>query len=142
MEDVAASAAFFLSLSLLLLMVSTAIKPFLPASEVYAPTAPSAEAPRRLVYVYSLHGDVVAVAVPPDTTPDELLGLGASGGLLTVFELYPGGYRCSPPVEVRIGGDPYRGLWCPPPWHGVVASRCPPQGPVSIGRWLAVSYRC
>jgi len=41
---------------------------------------------------------------------------------------------------VRIGPDPYTGLWCPPPWRVQPPPDCVPRGATSRGRVMVVEY--
>jgi hypothetical protein len=70
--------------------------------------------------------------------------LGVPGTLVAVFTVYPGGYSCTryTGAPVRIGPDPYTGLWCPPPFDAKAESNCVPVGLTSRGRWLFVQYSC
>jgi hypothetical protein len=74
--------------------------------------------------------------------------LGVPGTLAAVFTVYPGGYNCTryTRAPVKIGPDPYTGLWCPPPFdvkaEADAIKNCIPVGLTSRGRWLLVQYSC
>jgi len=158
MEDVVAATAFIAALASLLLYAVVVTFQFIEAKIVEAPHAPAGNVPTRKVYIYATPVNsslipsslpapgVRLVAVEYEGDVEELRrALGIGGVLVAVFEIYPGGYRCwlTPGVKsVRIGGDPYTGLWCPPPFSNAAVAGCSPVGIASRGRWLVVQYSC
>jgi len=158
MEDAVAVAAFIAALASLLLYAVAVVSQFTEAKIVEAPHAPAGDVPTRKVYIYAMPTSspripsslpapgVRLVAVEYEGDVEELRrALGIGGVLVVVFEIYPGGYRCrlAPGVKsVRIGDDPYTGLWCPPPFSNATVAGCWPVGIASRGRWLVVQYSC
>jgi len=158
MEDVVAATAFIAALASLLLYAVAVASQFTEVKIVESPLAPAGDAPTRRVYVYATPTSsplissslpvpgVGLVAVEYEGDVEELRrALGIGGVLVAVFEIYPGGYRCrlAPGVKsVRIGDDPYTGLWCPPPFSNATVAGCSPVGIASRGRWLVVQYSC
>jgi len=144
MEDLVSAAVFITALTALFVFVALVLKPFMPAKVVEAPVAPSDDAPTRRVYVYNASGRLYAVEYAGSDVEAFRKAAGVPGSLAAVFEVYPGGYRCQryTRAPVRIGDDPYTGLWCPPPFDTRVDHSCQPVGLTSRGRWLLVQYRC
>jgi len=144
MEDLISAAVFITALSALFVFTLLVLKPFMPAKTAEAPLAPSQDAPARRIYVYNASGMLYAVDYQGDDVEAFRRAVGVPGVLVTVFEVYPGGYRCQryTRAPVRIGDDPYTGLWCPPPFDARVDHNCQPIGITSRGRWLLVQYRC
>jgi len=149
MEDLIAAAVFITALAALFIMAMVTIKPFLPSKIIEAPAAPAGDAPTMRVYVYNDTGRLYAVAYAGDDVETFRMALGAPGSLAAVFMVYPGGYNCTKYTRapVRIGPDPYTGLWCPPPFdvktdRANANSTCVPVGLTSRGRWLLVQYSC
>lgn len=144
MEDAVTVAVFAVALGALMLVAVYTIAPFLSAKVVEVPVAPSADVPERRVYVYSDGRSITAVELDGDV--EWFRGaIGVSGGLAAVFYIYPGGYRCQlmPGYSsVKLGDDPYTGLWCPPPFKNASVAGCVPAGVTSRGRWLLIQYRC
>ncbi|MEM4577714.1 MAG: hypothetical protein QXU59_02670 [Pyrobaculum sp.] len=142
MEDVVAAVVFFTAFSTLLLFTAASLSPFLYTKTVASPHAPSEDTPSRVFYVYNVskrdgfdlivaeHGD--KIETPP------------TWRLVAVFRVYPGGYDCVLLTEpsVKIGDDPYTGLWCPPPLDVREVEGCTPKGLTSRGRWLLIEYVC
>ena len=143
-EDVVAAAVFALATAALIAFAIAVMAPFPHSKTVEAPVAPSKDAPVRRVYVYEQGGQLYAVEYEVENVDAFRQMAGISGPLVAVFEVYPGGYRCQKyvPYPVRIGPDPYNGLWCPPPYEPKDVSGCTPIGVTSRGRWLLVQYRC
>jgi len=158
MEDVVAATAFIAALASLFLYAVAIASQFTELKIVESPLAPAGDAPTRIVYVYATPTSsllvpsrlpapgVGLVAVEYEGDVEELRrALGIGGVLVAVFEIYPGGYSCrlAPGVKsVRIGDDPYTGLWCPPPFSNATVAGCSPVGIASRGRWLVVQYSC
>ena len=147
MEDFIAAAVFVTALAALFVMAVATLKPFLPTKTVEAPIAPSSDAPTIKVYVYNHRGRLYAVKYAGNDSEAFRMALGVPGSLVAVFTIYPGGYNCTryTRIPVRIGPDPYTGLWCPPPFdvnRADVNRNCVPVGLTSRGRWLLVQYSC
>ncbi len=147
MEDFIAAAVFVTALAALFVVVGVTLKPFLPSKIVEAPIAPSKDAPTIKVYVYNHTGRLYAVEYAGSDPEAFRRAPGVSGTLVAVFTIYPGGYSCTryTRAPVRIGPDPYTGLWCPPPFdvnRANVNKNCVPVGLTSRGRWLLVQYSC
>ena len=139
-----AAAVFVTALAALFVMAVAALKPFLPSKIVEVPAAPGRDAPTIKVYIYNDTGRLYAVEYA-GTDPEAFRRtVGVPGDLAAVFTVYPGGYNCTmyTRIPVRIGPDPYTGLWCPPPFDAEVESNCVPVGLTSRGRWLLVQYSC
>jgi len=146
-EDFVAATVFVTALAALFVMAVATLKPFLPSKTVEAPIAPSKDAPTVKVYVYNHTGRLYAVEYAGDNPEAFRRALGVPGTLAAVFTVYPGGYNCTryTHAPVRIGPDPYTGLWCPAPFDvnsANVNSNCVPVGLTSRGRWLLVQYSC
>jgi hypothetical protein len=146
-EDFVAAAVFATALAALFVMAGATLKPFLPSKIVEAPIAPSKDAPTIKVYVYNHTGRLYAVEYAGSDPEAFRRALGIPGTLVAVFTVYPGGYSCTryTRAPVRIGPDPYTGLWCPPPFdvnRTNVNGTCVPVGLTSRGRWLLVQYSC
>jgi len=143
-EDFIAAAVFVTALAALFVMAGVTLKPFLPSKIVEVPAAPSKDAPAVKVYVYNHTGKLYAVQYAGDNPEAFRRALEVPGDLAAVFTVYPGGYNCTryTRAPVRIGPDPYTGLWCPPPFDAKVESNCVPVGLTSRGRWLLVQYSC
>ena len=147
MEDFIAATVFVTALAALLVMAMVTIKPFLPSKIVEAPIAPSKDAPTIKVYVYNHTGRLYVVKYAGNDPETFRRAVGVPGTLVAVFTVYPGGYNCTryTRAPVRIGPDPYTGLWCPPPFdvnRTNVDSTCVLVGLTSRGRWLLVQYSC
>ncbi len=149
MEDFIAAAVFATALAALFVMAVATLKPFLPSKIVEAPIAPSKDAPTVKVYVYNHAGRLYAVEYAGSDPEAFRRALGVPGTLAAVFTIYPGGYNCTryTRAPVRIGPDPYTGLWCPAPFdvktdRANTNSTCVPVGLTSRGRWLLVQYSC
>jgi signal peptidase I len=143
-EDFVAAAVFVTALAALFVMAGVTLKLFLPSKIVEAPIAPGKDVPTRHIYVYNHTGSLYAVEYA-GTDPEAFRrAVGMPGDLVAVFTVYPGGYNCTryTRVPVRIGPDPYTGLWCPPPFDTKVEKGCVPVGLTSRGRWLLVQYSC
>jgi hypothetical protein len=143
-EDFIAAAVFATAFAALFVMAGITLKPFLPSKIVEAPIAPSKDAPTVKVYIYNHTGRLYAVEYIGNDVEAFRRALGVPGTLVAVFTVYPGGYNCImyTRVPVRIGSDPYTGLWCPPPFDAEVEKGCVPVGLTSRGRWLLVQYSC
>jgi len=147
-EDFIAATVFATALAALFVMAVAALKPFLPSKIVEVPAAPGKDAPTIKVYVYNHTGRLYAVEYAGDNPEAFRRALGVPGTLAAVFTIYPGGYNCTryTRAPVRIGPDPYTGLWCPPPFdvkaEADVNKNCVPVGLTSRGRWLLVQYSC
>jgi hypothetical protein len=146
-EDFVSAAVFATALAALFVMAGAAFKPFLPSKLVEVPAAPSKDAPTVKVYVYNHTGRLYAVEYAGSDVEAFRRAAGVPGTLAAVFTVYPGGYNCTryTHAPVRIGPDPYTGLWCPPPFDVDSAnlnSNCVPVGLTSRGRWLLVQYSC
>ncbi|ACB40143.1 hypothetical protein [Pyrobaculum neutrophilum] len=144
MEDLVAASAFIVALSALTVYTALVLKPFMPAAVVEAPIAPARDAPVRHIYVYNSSSGLYAVEYEGAGVEEFRRSLGVPGDLVAVFEVYPGGYRCSlyGSRAVRLGADPYTGLWCPPPFRPHVDPDCVPVAIAARGRWLVAQYRC
>jgi hypothetical protein len=146
-EDFVSTAVFATALAALFVMAGVTLKPFLPSKTVEAPIAPSKDAPTIKVYVYNHTGRLYAVEYAGDNPEAFRRAIGVPGSLVAVFTVYPGGYNCTRHTRapVRIGPDPYTGLWCPPPFdvnRSNANNNCVPVGLTSRGRWLLVQYSC
>jgi len=143
-EDFVSTAVFVTALAALFVMTVAALKPFLPSKIVEAPIAPSKDAPTRHIYVYNATGRLYAVEYAGSDPEAFRRAVRVPGDLVAVFTVYPGGYSCTryTRAPVRIGPDPYTGLWCPPPFDAEVEENCAPVGLTSRGRWLFVQYSC
>ena len=148
MEDFIAATVFVTALAALFVMAVATLKPFLPSKIVEVPAAPGKDAPTVKVYVYNDAGRLYAVEYAGSDPEAFRRALGVPGDLVAVFAVYPGGYNCTryTHAPVRIGPDPYTGLWCPPPFdvkaEADVNKNCVPVGLTSRGRWLLVQYSC
>ena len=149
MEDFIAASVFITALAALFVMAGITLKPFLPSKIVEAPIAPGRDAPTVRVYVYNDTGGLYAVEYAGSDVEAfrrvmEIPAVEMSSSLVAVFTVYPGGYSCTryTGAPVRIGKDPYTGLWCPPPFDAKVEKGCVPVGLTSRGRWLLVQYSC
>jgi len=144
MEDLVAGAVFITALAALFVMAMVTIKPFLPSKLVEVPAASGRDAPTIKVYVYNHTGRLYAVEYAGSDPEAFRRTVGVPGDLAAVFTVYPGGYSCTryTRAPVRIGSDPYTGLWCPPPFDVKVERNCVPVGLTSRGRWLLVQYSC
>lgn len=146
--SLAAAAVFSSALSVLLLFAVLKIAS-LPHASLTIPLSESQGAPARWIHVFYSGGVFVAVdAGTPSPYVAEALA-GVNGVWVATFKLWPGGYTClynssfalnGKPISkdnpLKIGEDPYTGLWCPPPWSGTRS--CPNGVPASMGRILAV----
>jgi hypothetical protein len=147
-EDFVAAAVFVTALAALFVMAVATLKPFLPSKLVEVPAAPARDAPTIRVYVYNDTGRLYAVEYAGSDVEAFRRTVGISGTLIAVFTVYPGGYNCTRYTRdpVRIGPDPYTGLWCPAPFdvkaEADVNKNCVPVGLTSRGRWLLVQYSC
>jgi hypothetical protein len=147
-EDFIAATVFVTALAALFVMAGVTLKPFLPSKIVEVPAAPGNDAPTRHIYVYNHTGRLYAVEYAGSDVETFRRALGVPGSLVAVFTIYPGGYNCTRYTRdpVRIGPDPYTGLWCPPPFDvktkADVIKNCVPVGLTSRGRWLLVQYSC
>jgi len=146
-EDFIAATVFVTALAALFVMTVATLKPFLPSKIVEAPAAPGKDAPTVRVYVYDDTGRLYAVKYAGSDVEAFRRAVGVPGTLAAVFTVYPGGYNCTryTSAPVRIGPNPYTGLWCPPPFDvkaDSVGSTCVPVGLTSRGRWLLVQYSC
>jgi hypothetical protein len=143
-EDFIAAAVFVTALAALFVMAGVTLKPFLPSKIVEAPAAPGKDAPTVRVYVYNDAGHLYAVKYTGSDPEAFRKTVGVPGSLVAVFTLYPGGYSCTRYTQapVRIGTDPYTGLWCPAPFDVKIEEGCVPVGLTSRGRWLLVQYSC
>ena len=148
MEDFIAATVFVTALAALFVMAVATLKPFLPSKIVEAPAAPGKDVPTIRVYVYNDTNRLYAVEYAGSDPEAFRRALGVPGTLVAVFTVYPGGYNCTryTRAPVRIGPDPYTGLWCPPPFdvkaEADVNKNCVPVGLTSRGRWLLVQYSC
>jgi hypothetical protein len=146
-EDFIAASVFVTALAALFVVAVATLKPFLPSKIVEVPAAPGKDAPTIRIYVYNDTGRLYAVEYAGSDVEAFRTAVGFSGTLIAVFTVYPGGYSCTryTHAPVRIGTDPYTGLWCPPPFDVKavnVDSTCVPVGLTSRGRWLLVQYSC
>lgn len=114
------------------------LMPFLPGRIAEAPVSPGNDTPVRYIYVYDTG---YAVEYPGKNISALAPLIGVSGKPIAEFVVYPGGYRCNGSA-VRIGTDPYTGLWCPPPIQPRSVSGCTPIGVTSQGRFIIVQYAC
>jgi len=143
-EDFIAASVFATALAALFVMAVATLKPFLPSKVVEVPAAPGKDAPTMRIYVYNDAGRLYAVEYAGSDVEAFRRTVGVPGTLVAVFTVYPGGYNCTryTGAPVRIGPDPYTGLWCPPPFDTKVEKGCVPVGLTSRGRWLLVQYSC
>ncbi|ABP51031.1 MAG: hypothetical protein OWQ51_12350 [Pyrobaculum arsenaticum] len=148
-EDVVAAAVFTVATAALVTFAVVVMAPFPQSKIVEVPISPSKDAPVRRVYVYNYtdaNGYVQIYAIEYEGSDVETFrqAIGVFGRLIAVFDVYPGGYRCQKyvPYPVKLGEDPYNGLWCPPPFENKTVAGCTPIGLTSRGRWLQVQYRC
>jgi hypothetical protein len=143
-EDFIATAVFVTALAALFVMAGVTLKPLLSSKIVEVPVAPGKDAPTVKVYVYNDTGRLYAVEYAGSDVEAFRRAVGVPGDLAAVFTIYPGGYNCTRYTwdPVRIGSDPYTGLWCPPPFDTKVEENCVPVGLTSRGRWLLVQYSC
>jgi len=146
-EDFIAVTVFVTALAALFVMAVATLKPFLPSKIVEVPAAPGKDAPTIKVYIYNHTGRLYAVEYAGSDPEAFRRALGVPGSLVAVFTVYPGGYSCTryTRAPVRIGPDPYTGLWCPAPFDvktDNVNKTCVPVGLTSRGRWLLVQYSC
>jgi len=143
-EDFIAATVFVTALAALFVMAVATLKPFLPSKIVEAPAAPGKDVPTIRVYVYNDTNRLYAVEYAGSDPETFRRALEVPGSLVAVFIVYPGGYNCTryTRAPVRIGSDPYTGLWCPPPFDAEVEKNCVPVGLTSRGRWLLVQYSC
>ena len=152
MEDLIAAAIFIIALTALFALAVLTVKPFLPSKTVEVPAAPGKDAPTIRVYVYNDSGRLYAVEYAGSDPEAFRRAVGVPGSLVAAFTVYPGGYNCTryTRAPVRIGADPYTGLWCPPPFDinktsefgAKAGGGCVPVGLTSRGRWLLVQYSC
>ena len=144
MEDFVSTAVFATAVAALFVMAVAALKPFIPSKIVEVPAAPGKDAPTIKVYVYNHTGRLYAVEYAGSDIEAFRRAVRVPGDLAAVFTVYPGGYSCTryTRAPVRIGPDPYTGLWCPPPFDTKVEENCVPVGLTSRGRWLLVQYSC
>ncbi|ABL88050.1 conserved hypothetical protein [Pyrobaculum islandicum DSM 4184] len=144
MEDFIAAYVFVIALSILVVYTAAVLKPFIFTNVVEVPIAPSKELPTRHIYVYSSVSGLYAVEYEGLDVEEFRKAMGVPGALVAIFEVYPGGYRCVNYANytVKLGPDPYTGLWCPPPFKTETKPYCIPIGITSRGRWLLVQYRC
>ncbi len=152
MEDLIAAAVFIIALTALFVLAVLTVEPFLPSKTVEVPAAPGKDAPTVRVYVYNDSGRLYAVEYAGGDVDAFRRAVGVPGSLAAVFTVYTGGYNCTryTRAPVRIGADPYTGLWCPPPFDANKAGGfgakagggCIPVGLTSRGRWLLVQYSC
>ena len=144
MEDFIAAAVFVTALATLFVMAVATLKPFLPSKIVEVPIAPGKDVPTIRIYVYNNTNRLYVVEYAGSDVEAFRRAVGVPGTLIAVFTVYPGGYNCTKytRVPVRIGSDPYTGLWCPPPFDAKVDKGCVPIGITSRGRWLFVQYSC
>ncbi|MFN3803526.1 MAG: hypothetical protein ACK4SY_00510 [Pyrobaculum sp.] len=141
MDHFVAVAVFMAALTALLIYVAMVAQQYMYWRLVEMPISPGGNMPTRVVYVYNSSDGLYLVEYGGDVERFRKY-VGPPGELVAVFELYPGGYRCEARRPVRVG-DPYTGLWCPPPYgHSVNTSSCTPVGLASRGRWLVAQYRC
>jgi hypothetical protein len=121
-EDFVAAAVFATALAALFVMAGATLKPFLPSKIVEVPATPGKDAPTIKVYVYNDTGRLYAVEYAGSDVETFRSAVGIPGSLVAVFTVYPGGYNCTryTHAPVRIGPDPYTGLWCPPPFDAKV----------------------
>jgi len=146
-EDFIAATVFVTALAALFVMAVAALKPFLPSKIIEAPAAPGKDVPTIRVYVYNDTNRLYAVEYAGSDPEAFRRAVVVPGSLVAVFTVYPGGYNCTryTRAPVRIGPDPYTGLWCPAPFDvktDNVNKTCVPVGLTSRGRWLLVQYSC
>lgn len=144
MEDVIAVAVFITAVVALMLLAMAVTAPFIQYRIIEAPVAPPADVPARHIYVYSSNGKLYAVDYEGLNPAAFQRVAGIPGTLVAVFTVWPGGYNCTlyGNTPVKIGQDPYTGLWCPPPYTQGNPANCAPTGITSRGRWLLVQYSC
>jgi len=143
-EDFIAATVFITALAALFVMAVATLKPFLPSKVVEVPAAPGKDVPTIRIYVYNDTNRLYAVEYAGNDVEAFRRVMGVPGSLAAVFTVYPGGYNCTryTRAPVKIGPDPYTGLWCPPPFDTKVERGCVPVGLTSRGRWLLVQYSC
>jgi hypothetical protein len=146
-EDFIAATVFITALAALFVMAVATLKPFMPSKVVEVLAAPGKDVPTIRIYVYNDTGKLYAVEYAGSDVEAFRSAVGVPGALAAVFTVYPGGYNCTryTRAPVRIGPDPYTGLWCPPQFDVKVSNvnrTCVPVGLTSRGRWLLVQYSC
>ncbi|AET32627.1 hypothetical protein [Pyrobaculum ferrireducens] len=148
MEDFISASVFITGLAALFLFAALVARPYLPSAYIEAPAEPGDNVPTRSLYVYAVidrynHTRYYMMEYVGPDAEQFRQGVGVPGVLVAKFYVYPGGYRCElygrRPVRI---GDPYTGLWCPPPFDARVDPSCVPVNVASKGRWLVVQYRC
>jgi len=152
-DDVLVGAFVIVAIAVTLSLAAMASSSSFAARYEVAVLEPSADAPRK--YVYVVEGDPphlqgadcggVRCSLFIYPTADPRVAESAAGRrVLARFVLWPGGYKCEryERVEVRFGPDPYTGLWCPTPWRSESPPGCAPQGVQSAGRVLLVKFVC
>ncbi|MEZ0248681.1 MAG: hypothetical protein ABWJ97_05360 [Thermoproteus sp.] len=144
-----AAAMFFLAVVVLVTFAVFKIES-LPKGGYVAPLSPSEGSPARWIHVFYLNGTFWVVDAGVSSPNIAEAEAGINGIWVATFLLWPGGYNCTynssflldgRPIGVdnplRIGRDPYTGLWCPPPWSST--ARCAGGRVVSsMGRILVV----
>lgn len=163
MSSLVAAVVFAISLAVLLLFVMLKMSS-LPTRYYLAPASPPQGASARWIHVFSAYyyGQPTLLAISADTPNSQqalaeanTTGAIADGIWVATFELWPGGYNCTynatfyingAPISagnpLKIGPDPYTGLWCPPPWSSTVPTGCVPVNVGSKGRILLTAYAC
>lgn len=163
MSSLVAAAVFAISLAVLLLFVIVKISS-LPTRYYLAPASPPQGASARWIHVFSVYyyGQPTLLMVAADTpNPQQALAEINTTGAITrgiwaaTFMLWPGGYNCTynnafsiegGPISaenpLKIGPNPYIGLWCPPPWSSTIPTNCAPVNIASEGRILLTVYAC
>ena len=145
-----AAAIFFSALTVLFLFALLKISS-LPHWAQIAPLSQPQGAPSRWIHVFRSGGVFIAIdAGTPSPYIAAMMG-NINGTWIATFYLWPGGYNCTynssfllngEPISttnpLKIGPDPYTGLWCPPPWSA--AKGCATGVLSSMGRILVV--RC
>ena len=142
-----AASVFFLSVAVLMLFATLKLSS-LPRGGYTAPLSPPQGGPARWIHVFYLNGGFLAVDAETPSYELAEVAVGINGTWVATFYLWPGGYACaynasfllngrplSSSNPLRIGADPYTGLWCPPPWNGT--GHCATWGAaLSMGRVL------
>ena len=158
-DDVLVGAFVIVAIAVTLSLAAMASSSSFAARYEVAVLEPSADAPRKYVYVVEGNPPHLQGADCVDTasrrslrcslfiypTADPRVAESAAGRrVLARFVLWPGGYKCEryERIEVRFGPDPYTGLWCPTPWRSKAPPGCAPQGVQSAGRVLLVKFVC
>ncbi|MEL9989765.1 MAG: hypothetical protein QXP98_04635 [Thermoproteus sp.] len=129
-------AAAVFSLAVVVLIMFAVLKvESLPRGGYVAPLSQAEGAPARWIHIFYSNRAFWAVDAGVSSPSIAEIYAGINGTWVATFLLWPGSYNCTynssfllngRPISVdnplRIGRDPYTGLWCPPPWSSM--ARC------------------